>query len=752
MPYFAHTNDTPDQSQWELLGDHLKKAADYAAKIGDKFGSRKWAYLLGLWHDIGKYHWRFQKKIRGEWNNQPHAPAGAYLAFTRGQEVSMKMAYTLAQVIGGHHSGLHDRLDLNDLLGNGREDWPEVVSRMPDNVREHPLPDLPDWLDPDDPVSLDLWTRFLFSALIDADRIMTEHYASPYVSIQRRDTKREQTALRDLISDFEAHLLKIEKDCFDSGDAGNPINILRHLVSQECLTAAYGDQGAYSCTVPTGGGKTLSIMRFALHHALRHDLERIIVVIPYTSIIEQNADVYTRALGIDNVLEHHSNVDMEKKQFMLDEARKKVGNKTKRLSYFANENWDIPVVVTTNVQFFESLFSRKTSRCRKIHNIARSVIIFDEVQLFPRDFVSPIISVIKKLIDEYHCTAVFSTATQPAFDDRFIKDRFGNGAGIQATEIIPVPKDLAEKLRRARVHWPIKSDPVTWETIAKRIFKSGRESLTIVNLREDARELAETMMSMRPNTRVFHLSAIMCPAHRRKMIQEIKDILQRNKEKKRRGEKNIESCRVVSTQLIEAGVDIDFPHVFRAMIGLDSIAQAAGRCNREGLLPVGHLHIFYPPTDPPPGILRDGLAITRDLFMVHGRSLDPTDPVTQSMYFEELYRDNDLDKHYIRLKRERRDFKQIHEDFRIIPDETFIVFIPWGEKGESLLLDLLNATELKKSHLRAMQPYTVSVYKKTLDALREAGSIRQLVVDEEEKTIWYVEDMSIYDRNFGLRF
>jgi CRISPR-associated endonuclease/helicase Cas3 len=474
-------------------------------------------------------------------------------------------------------------------------------------------------------------------------------------------------------------------------------------------------------------------------------MDRIIVVIPFTSIIDQNAEVYMNALGFCNVLEHHSNIDLAKKKRMADEERKRRQEVDSPLNYFANENWDIPVIVTTNVQFFESLFSRKPSSCRKIHNIANSVIIFDEVQLFPLDYVEPIISVIKRLIEEYRCTAVFSTATQPAFGERFVKD------GIKSQEIVPTPEGLAENLRRVKIHWPNSmKQTVSWKTLAKRILRVGKESMTIVNLKQDALDLSLTLKAMKREDHVFHLSAHMCPEHRREKIREIKEILERNKERKRIGDHKLETCRVVTTQLIEAGVDIDFPYVFRAMAGLDSIAQAAGRCNREGLLSMGHLWTFNPETLPPPGVLRSGLAITREMFSVHGRSLDPTNPVVQSSYFEKLYASQSLDKKDIGLKKRRRDFRQIHEDFKIISDETFVVLVPWGYKGNAMLLEVLNAKELEKRHLRAMQPYTVSVYKKVLDALLQKGHIAQLVVDDEEKIIWYVKDMSAYHEDYGL--
>lgn len=736
MDFYAHTDGSDDKNKWEKVSDHLIRVRQCSGDFADRFGSKEWGKLLGLEHDIGKYHPDFQKKLRGESIECHHSPAGAYLVYLRLEEKSKVLACAMAQIIGGHHSGLHNRQDLFKIINRGKQEtWDEVEKYAPDKLINPPIPEIPGWLDLTDHISVDLWIRFLFSCLIDADRLMTEAYLDPKGSQHREWAKNDHASLKDLKQKFEEEMIHFGQGIIDAGAAGKPINFIRQHISNQCVLASYGEQGVYACTVPTGGGKTLSLMRFALHHAVQHGLERIIVVIPYTSIIDQNAEVYTRIFGTDNVLEHHSNIDLEKKEAM---AR---GSGT-RLSYFAQENWDVPIVVTTNVQFFESLFSNDTGRCRKVHNIAKSVIIFDEVQLFPVKYVEPIVVVINRLVKEYGCTAVLSTATQPSFDQRFIWKDY-----IEPKEIISSPKGLSDRLRRVKIHWPKNDLGTSWDVLSKRILRVGRESLSIVNLKQDAVDLAQQLKSMRPNEPVFHLSTRMCPVHRREKIKTIKKILLENKKLSPR-EKLI--CRVVSTQLIEAGVDIDFPHVFRAMAGFDSIGQAAGRCNREDDFLLGHLHIFNPLTEPPEGILRSGLAVARRLLKQEKRKVDPLDPVWQSRYFEELYMEKCLDDEGIGKKKAKGDFKDIAEKFKIIDDATFTVLVPWDKKAERLLREILHTERLEKRHLRAMQPYTVSIYKKEVDALMALGVLEQVVIDDELKAIWYVRDMSAYDDDFGL--
>ena len=508
------------------------------------------------------------------------------------------------------------------------------------------------------------------------------------------------------------------------------VNRVRGKILTWCRDAAGRDPGLFSLTVPTGGGKTLSSMAFALRHALCHGKRRIVYVIPYTSILEQTVDVFREALGEGDpwtvVLEHHSN---------LDPDRETVRGR------LAAENWDAPIVVTTSVQFFESLFAARTSRARKLHNLVDSVVVLDEVQLINADFLHPILDVLQFLVDEFGVTVLLMTATRPSWS---ATDAGGKKLrGVR--EIVPDPDSLHESLRRVRVRIPRRLDePEGWDEVAERMLAEP-SALCVVNRREDARELF--LRVRKEDATAVHLSALMCGAHRSDVIRDVKERLGRG-----------EDVRVVSTQLVEAGVDLDFPVVFRALAGLDSVAQAAGRCNREGRSDRGEVYVFVPPTSPPPGILRQAADVTRSLF-AEGE-LDPLAPISFDRFFRHLYwlRGDRLDKEGIRRlldhdgRSERLEyaFRTAGSRFRLIDDRDRVsIVVRWpGPDGdprvESALRDLEHSGG-GRGVFRRLQRAVVGVSRRHLLPLEVAGA-----VEEIHDRLYVQRDTSLYDDVLGL--
>ena len=585
--YYAHTREEfLDPCDWQLLEDHLKNVAELAANFTETFESRSWGWLAGLWHDLGKYQPEFQARLRGEQTRVEHSGLGAAHAFGKNKINGLPLAF----VIAGHHAGLANLIGsgqgqpnaIIDRVKSNQKSLKELLSFIPKCLLDKPFPVSPPFISLSADLSqketkvnlrrCEFWIRFLFSALVDADRLDTEYF----VDKQQNRLRGGFETIGRLKEKLDAFLK--DKIAGMSPDIRNTqVNKMRAGVLANCLQAAESDPGVFSLTVPTGGGKTLSAMAFALKHAECNGLRRVIVVIPYTSIIEQNAQQYRLALGTENIIEHHSNFDIEA-------YKKRHGEEDTLRMELATENWDAPVIVTTTVQFFESLFSNKPSQCRKLHNVAGSVIILDEVQTLPPEYLISVLEALNELIEHYGCSVVLSTATPPA-----LAVRKGFEWGLKnVREIVVDADDLACKLGRVDYTWPDPdSPPVTWEALAKELSQY-EQVLAVVHRRDDAREVAERLRSLTANKPVFHLSALMCPAHRVDVLAQVKDNLHAG-----------EPCLLVSTQLVEAGVDLDFPVVYRALGGLDSMVQAAGRCNREGRLDRGRVIIFRAPFQAP---------------------------------------------------------------------------------------------------------------------------------------------------------
>ncbi|WP_449246500.1 CRISPR-associated helicase Cas3' [Desulfarculus baarsii] len=559
--FYARPKDGAPEDQWQTIEEHLTNVAEEAGRMALAFGAGSWGRAAGLLHDLGKYSEAFQRRLRGG-PKVDHSTAGARRARALFGPVWGKL---LAYAIAGHHAG----------LANGNDGSPsDLVSRLGESRRKRQIEPY-ERFDPRLLADLSLvapplrrdderngfqaafFARMIFSCLVDADRLDSERFTSP-----------DKAAWRDGWPDVDQLWTRLE--AFLAGlrakAAASPLNKRRNDILDACLAAADQPPGLFSLTVPTGGGKTYSSLAFALRHAHGHGLRRVIYVIPYTSIIDQNASVMRDALGDDAVLEHHSSLPVNDDQ--------KDDGAAFRRGDLAAENWDAPLVITTNVQFFESLFANKPGKCRKLHNIAGSVIILDEAQMLPRDQLRPCLAALRELTLNYGCSVVLCTATQPAFGDAETFDSLA----MRPRELAPDPERLYDEFRRVRV---VLEGMLSADELAGRLAAHD-QVLCVVNTRRHARDVFRRLAAARPTGQVYHLSTLMHASHRRAKLEAIRADLAAGR-----------PCLAVSTQLVEAGVDVDFPHVYRAMAGLDSLAQAAGRCNREGrLAELGLLHVF----------------------------------------------------------------------------------------------------------------------------------------------------------------
>ncbi len=684
---------------------HLNKVAWWAAEFAEQMfckgspeanAARDWGYLAGLWHDLGKFApaWQTYLRLKSDIHRDEisgrvdHATAGAQHAVATGNILGHLFAYSIA----GHHSGLLDAISEKACLQKRLEKQLFPYTAAPRGILDFPIPELPRFVAENirTPFVPALFTRMIFSALVDADFLATEAFMSSDRAVLRR--KPGATLLPKLLELLERRIAE-----FPAPE--NEVDRARVHVHAECASAAEKSPGLFSLTVPTGGGKTLSSLGFALRHAIKYGQRRVIYVIPFTSIIEQNAAVFddvfqtlTESEPDPIVLQHHSNLSPEEE--------------TER-TRLAAENWDAPLVVTTAVQFYQSLHATRTSSCRKLHNIANSVVILDEAQCLPVEYLRPCLDILRELSAHYSTTILLCTATQPA-----VHRTQDFPIGLEGVrEIIPKPDELYETLRRVRV---IDRGALDDKTLASEIA-SLDQVLAIVNTRRHAQTLAQTLFRLLPDSDAnFHLSALMCPAHRQKIFAIARKRLQDGL-----------PVRLISTQLIEAGVDIDFPRVYRAIAGIDSIAQAAGRCNRNGRWPSGELHIFRSEHEGEEAYFRDTAQIAKRVFELQE---DPLGLEAVKQFFTLYYLQHnppngmrwdtkDICGEYS-LNQDRKlpfhfQYRTIADEFRFIEKEQIAVLIPFDETAKALLADLRNeAIPLHRALLRGLQRYTVQIYKR----------------------------------------
>lgn len=725
--YYAHSGNKPDGRDWQPLKHHLEGVALLAGDRAKAFHAKDLGYLVGLLHDLGKYTGAFQARLHGSSSRTDHATAGAKLVIdhivkTLGPEYA-PLGKLLAFTIAGHHAGLangvddgKDRSTLKQRLALAfDQDIPaldEVWHREIELPKSLAMPSLKTHqpVDKYKNFGFAFLTRMLFSCLIDSDRIDTENYTRRISGLTPLSV--DYPILNRLQEQLNLHLQQVAKNA-------NPtdVNTLRQSVLHYAREQAFKprESGLYSLTVPTGGGKTLTSLAFGLDHAVKHQLRRVIYVIPFTSVIEQTADVFRRALGDcgNAVLEHHSAYDRDRLPGELYKADKPRQADYRDKLRLAMESWDAPLIVTTAVQFFESLFSDRPTQCRKLHNIAGSVIVLDEAQTLPLKLLRPIMAAIDELALNYGCSVVLCTATQPALKH---SDNFHNGFQ-NVREIAPDPPQLFQKLQRTQVRFigEQSDDQLVGH------LRRNEQVLMIVNNRRHARALFDAIAG---EEGAYHLTTSMCAEHRSQKLAEIRLRLQGG-----------HSCRLVATSLIEAGVDVDFPKVYRAEAGLDSIAQAAGRCNREGrrLPENSHVLVFQSPEWAAPPELAQLAAPMRSILRNHPG--DVLAPEALRAYFQQVYTDkgSDLDHHQI-LKKIRDaescdfPFQSIANAFRMIESHMVPIIVPFDDvAAENIrLLHQLPENMSVGKIAQKLQRYVVQVPDRAFLQLLEIGAIEAI--------------------------
>lgn len=708
MEYFAHIDGDRKQS----IKEHLQGTAELAESFAAKFGKADWGYCCGMLHDIGKYSSEFQRKIQENLDIRvDHSTAGAKVC----NDLS-GCYWLLTYCIAGHHAGLPDlgREGLSSsLLGRLNKRLCDYSAYK----KEIEIPQIttePIGMDQtgDPNFALSVFIRMLYSCLVDADFLDTEHFMNN--GTVQRDSGESMEVLLDKLHNDVLKWLENRDD--------TTINGRRSEILRNCLEQGKSPKGLFRLTVPTGGGKTVASLAFALQHAVENHMDRVIYVIPYTSIIEQNAQVFRKILGNENVLENHSNVDYESSEEF-------------KPMQLAAENWDKPVVVTTNVQFFESLYANKSSKCRKLHNIVNSVIIFDEAQMLPANYLKPCMAMIEELLQQYGTSIVLCTATQPALQ-QFLPEKY------VARELCPRRDEQFRFFERVTYQ---DIDTVTEEEMAEKLQQEW-QALCIVNTRKRAQRLYEQLQG----EGVYHLSTTMYPAHRRRVLAEIGERLDDEKGKR---------CIVISTSLVEAGVNLDFISVYRELAGVDSIIQAAGRCNRNGDRGKEEsvVRIFRWNERENVSGQRQQIDTTKNL-LAEGRDITALDNITE--YFRRLYHIKgeslDMKKILDKFKDGNYQFATVAREFNLIEENTVTVYINREPEADALLQEI-RQQGLTKSRMRKAGQYCVNVRKKgenekrdmLFEEMRDAGMVEPVVADAKDFYVLTQDEQ--YQEDTGLK-
>lgn len=700
MEYLAHIEGERRQS----VKDHLYGTAELAGNFAERFGKREWGYCCGMLHDIGKYSDAFQKRIQNNDNRMvDHATAGAKVCLDQGGYYCF-----LSYCIAGHHAGIPDYGNSSDsgsigsLMGRRKKEIPDYLAYKKEiqipQINTAPF-DPRQSVDPD--FSLSFFIRMVYSCLVDADFLDTESFMKNG-SVERDAGETPEILLKKLEQHIAGWL---------SNEETGTVNGRRTEILKHCLACGGLERGMFQLTVPTGGGKTIASLAFALRHAVENGLDRVIYVIPYTSIIEQNADVFRKILGDRNVLENHCNVDYESSEEM-------------KSMQLAAENWDKPLVVTTNVQFFESLYSNKSSKCRKLHNMANSVIVFDEAQMLPPDYLKPCLAAMEELVDYFRCSIVLCTATQPALNPFFRTDR-------KITELCPRVQEQFRFFERVAFR---NMGTVTDEELIERLSME-KQALCIVNTKKKAQRIYHELKG----EGVYHLSTSMYPHHRRRVLEKIRTRLS-----------NGEKCILISTSLVEAGVDLDFQAVYRQLAGVDSMIQAAGRCNREGIRDKEDSRVFLFQFDEKEYVPGQRLQIDVSKLLITERT-DISSLLGIKKYFETLYhfRGESLDKKKIleEFKNKRYNFAKAASEFNLIEENTKTVFIP-REPEAAKLLDQIRYHGYTKSGMRKAGQYCVQLYENEFEKFRGAGMVR--LISENITDFYELVNEDVYCDDTGL--
>ncbi|MDA3900189.1 MAG: CRISPR-associated helicase Cas3' [Spirochaetes bacterium] len=684
MNYYAHTKENEPKEKWQLLKDHLTNVSDIAINFARSFNGEKHAKIAGLLHDLGKYQKEFQNYLEhgGARGSVPHAIYGALLTgaiFNQKFKVSYK---EISYVIDGHHSGLPDNgvwsSDHMSSYDNNRDTLNQLVKTFltDTEIDQNILKDIQDPIEDKDVLERELFTRLLFSCITDADWLDTEKFMSPKRYAARKNHKID---IKNMISKMDTIFKRFSSE-------GN-VNKLRNAVRIDALEKSNMKPGFFSLNLPTGMGKTLTSLYWALHHAQNNNMDRVIVVLPFISIIDQTAVVLKDLFGEENVLEHHSNIAVDNESF--DEN----SYNYRRL---ACENWDYPVIITTTVQFFESLFSNRPSKCRKVHNIVNSVVVFDEIQTLPKEMIQPTLSMLKNIHALTTTSFLFCTATMPAYEKREGFDGIS-----KLTELVNNPEEIFESTKRVDYKLINNLEPVENHILVDQIESSNKSVLVIFNTKKAAGDFFQLCLSEKWTYRQL-LTTNLCPDHRKKVISEIRRKLTDINQK----------ILIVSTQLIEAGVDFDFPLVYRAIAPLESIIQSAGRCNREGKLSnLGSVYIFVPENNKMP-------EPTYSTCASHAKNLIRKDAQILHSYetFSEYYRSIielyiNPDTKNIDADRKSYNFKTVSDKYKLIENETELLFIKnYNSDSEKLYQQIENTDYLSQLEFRQVQQYSIQVY------------------------------------------
>ena len=708
LQYYAHVRESSDgNKEFQTVAQHLIGTAKLCRKFAAAFGAEVDGHLAGLTHDIGKCTEEFQNRLLNDGPVVDHATAGAIACAKRGNRY-------VSACVAGHHGGLQDFGNMRTARRDDGTFYGRLLKGREEGCLEHcgesgvalPMAAI-SAAQGLNTLQASFWTRMLYSCLVDADFLDTERFMNG-----ERD--------RGGCDDMAALLARLRAYIEPWQTPTTELNRLRCEILNICMEAGRKPKGVYTLTVPTGGGKTVASLAFALRHAVEHGMQRVIYVIPYTSIIDQNAQVFRDILGSGNVLEHHFGVQFDLSDGAAAEDVRKA---------LATENWDMPVVVTTAVQFFESLYAARSSRCRKLHNLANSVIIFDEAQMLPLPHLRPCVAAMASLAEQFHSTVVLCTATQPSLDDLLRT----YAPSCPVTELCPQTALLYDRFCRVTFR---QAGVLTDEALAEQL-NARRQVLCIVN----SRKAAQKLFALLPPEGSYHLSTLMFPAQRQALLGEIRERLTQGK-----------LCRVVSTSLIEAGVDVDFPAVYRELAGLDSVMQAAGRCNREGKRSAeDSIVTIFERTELPPLLFRAAIGAAREAL---GEGRDPAAPETMARYFRSLrsLTGDALDKQGVikaftqGIEGCEFPFRTVAEKFRLIDQNTYTIYISYGEG--TALIQRLQDGECSRELYRKLGRYAVSVYDKHFQALYHTGALLTVPALDSDSAI--LTDMGLYNELMGL--
>lgn len=750
MPYYAHSEN--NAGEWHLLREHLFAVGKLAGEFAENLPWRDEAALTGLLHDLGKYADRFQSRLRGEDAGLDHWSQGAWLALSKHKAIAAALA------IQGHHIGLQRgstqelrKMQLESLAANHPQrlqlsdpDADRLMQRAQTDGLQFSAPTataLQNGFGRAVAAMLDV--RLLFSCLVDADFLDTEAHFNGNGDGKRyrpAGPKLDAVAALDALNHFMGKRIRA------SVKADSKVLAARESLWKATGEAARTEPNVFTLTAPTGSGKTLAMLRFALEHAKHHDLKRIVLAVPFLTVIEQTARIYRQVFADfpeNFVLEHHSLAGLgeESEQRDAEDAQE-------RQRRLLAENWDAPVVLTTNVQLLESLFSNRPSTCRKLHKLMGSVILFDEAQSLPQHLAVPTLAALSHLSAAYRSSVVFATATQPAFDALHEDVTKHTTSGWRPTEVVPEHPELFKTLKRVHVTWPKAGEKRTWDSLADEL-RVIDQVLVVVNLKRHALALLEALTDT-PD--VFHLSTNLCAQHRRAVLNRVRKRLKSRK-----------PCRLISTQCVEAGVDVDFPKVYRALAPLEAIAQAAGRGNREGRMnaqgQLGEVIVFEPEEDGgwrrcyPTHTYYQATEVTRTMLTLNSDDLDINDPSVFQAYYRRLYDLTEPASQNAELSQavQALDFIEVARGYRIIDQDAIQVLVPWADRWDDFQALRTEAEQsgISANWMRRAQGLAVSVYRPRggLPAWAIPAKFRRGGVSDE----WFILEGDYYDDVLGLK-